>query len=246
MEGLFMRVLAVASLAASVLAAASIAARAADLPVRTQPAPVVYAPVSLWTGCYIGGNLGGSWASGDLSVTSSTGTALGSGNNSGFTGGGQIGCDYQTGAFVFGVRNMFDWSNRSSTRVIQNGAFTGYGATLKNNWVDLLTGRVGWVMQPQWLLYFQGGAAWRESTLQLFNQSAVNVGTSSGNRTGWTIGGGAEWRFAQNWSAFLEYNYADFGTTTAVFNTPALGGVTASAKSNTSLFLIGLNWRPSF
>jgi outer membrane immunogenic protein len=242
-----MRIFGLASLTASILATASMAALAADLPVRPAPmAPAVYAPVSSWTGCYLGGNLGGSWGSGDLTITAPGGTVTGSRGNSGFAGGGQVGCDWQTGAFVFGFRNMFDWSNRSSTRVVQNGPFTGFGATLENNWVDLLTGRIGWAVQPQWLLYFQGGPAWRESSLRVVNPAGVDVGSSSRTRTGWTIGGGAEWKFAPNWSTFLEYDFADFGTRTAVFSTPAFGTVTASAKSTTSLFLIGVNWRPTF
>jgi len=240
-----MRIFGLASLTASFLSAASMTALAADLPVRPAP-PVVYTPVSLWTGCYLGGNLGGSWGSGDLTITGSGGTVSGSRGNSGFAGGGQIGCDWQTGAFVFGIRNMADWSNRSSTRVVQGGPFTGFGATLENNWVDLLTGRIGWAASPQWLLYFQGGPAWRESSLRIVNPAGVDVSSSSRTRTGWTIGGGAEWKFAQNWSTFLEYDFADFGNRTAVFSTPALGTVSASAKSNTSLFLIGLNWRPTF
>ena len=38
-----------------------------------------------------------------------------------------------------------------------------------------------------------------------------DFGSASKTRTGWTIGGGVEWRFAPQWSAFLEGNYYDFG-----------------------------------
>jgi Outer membrane protein beta-barrel domain len=31
------------------------------------------------------------------------------------------------------------------------------------------------------------------------------------NRSGWTVGGGAEWMFSPGWSVFAEYNYMDFG-----------------------------------
>ena len=52
-----------------------------------------------------------------------------------------------------------------------------------------------------------------------------DFGSASKTRTGWTIGGGVEWRFAPQWSAFLEGNYYDFGnhdrtiTTNNFFNT---------------------------
>src|SRR5689334_11745320 len=85
-------------------------AYAADLPVKAPP-PAVMAPAPTWTGCYLGGNIGATWGGGE--VTTNVDAITGSSNNASFAGGGQIGCDYQTGQFVFGVRNLFDWSSRS-------------------------------------------------------------------------------------------------------------------------------------
>ena len=68
---------------------------------------------------------------------------------------------------------------------------------------------------------------------------------ASRTRTGWTVGVGSEWKFAPNWSAFVEYNHADFGTTSGTFNSPFLGPVALNAKSNADLVLFGVNWRPS-
>jgi len=94
-----MQILSFSSLTAGALLAASftaVTASAADLP-RRAPAPApVYAPVASWTGCYIGGNLGGAW--GSREITTSVGTISGSNDSARFAGGGQIGCDYQTGA----------------------------------------------------------------------------------------------------------------------------------------------------
>ena len=42
---------------------------------------------------------------------------------------------------------------------------------------------------------------------------------------------------------FVEYNHADFGTNSGTFNSPVLGPVTLSAKSDVDLVLFGLNWR---
>jgi outer membrane immunogenic protein len=238
-----MRVLSLSTLTASALLSASLTAVAADLPVKAAPAPMV--PLSTWTGCYIGGNVGGTWGSGDVTVVTGATVATRSGDNSGFAGGGQIGCDFQSGSFVFGFRNLFDWSDRESSGAFATGALTGYTATLKNNWVDLLTGRIGYSVQPNWLLYFQGGAAWRESSLSLYTPAGVLVGETGRTRSGWTIGVGSEYKFSPNWSAFIEYNYADFGTRTGVFTAP-IGTVSASAKSNVSLLLVGLNWRTNW
>ncbi|MBX9828504.1 MAG: outer membrane beta-barrel protein [Xanthobacteraceae bacterium] len=214
------------------------AASAADLPRSAPRAPAVYAPVSSWTGCYIGGNAGAGWGSGEIS--SSAGTISGSSDNARFVGGGQIGCDWQTGLWVFGIRNMFDWADAERSGTIGSGPFTGFSGTIKNDWVDLLTGRIGYAMQPNWLLYFQGGAAWRKNSLTVFNPAGVEVGSTSRTRTGWTVGVGSEYKFAPNWSVFVEYNHAGFGTTTGT--SPA--GVSFSAKSDVDVVLFGLNWRP--
>jgi outer membrane immunogenic protein len=209
-------------------------ASAADLP-RRAPAPVaVYTPAPTWTGCYIGGNAGAGWGSGDIST--SAGTVSGSSDSARFVGGGQIGCDWQTGAWVFGVRNMFDWADADRTATAANG----FSARLETDWLDLLTGRIGYAMQPNWLLYFQGGAAWRKSSLTIFNPAGVDVASTDRTRTGWTIGVGSEYKFAPNWSVFVEYNHAEFGSTTGVSPT----GVSFSAKSDVDVVLFGVNWRP--
>src|ERR1700686_1784588 len=80
------------------------AASAADLAVKARPvvAPIIATP---WTGCYIGGNVGGGWTKINTDRVSSdvAGPApanYGSEKDSGFIGGGQIGCDFQTGNLV--------------------------------------------------------------------------------------------------------------------------------------------------
>jgi outer membrane immunogenic protein len=40
------------------------------------------------------------------------------------------------------------------------------------------------------------------------------AGNSSAVSTGWTAGGGAEWRIDQHWSAKIEYQFVDLGSTT--------------------------------
>jgi hypothetical protein len=56
-------------------------------------------------------------------------------SNSGFAGGGQIGCDYQWNAWVFGFRNMFDGTSLSSSRAF---------ADTSTHWFDTLTARGVW------------------------------------------------------------------------------------------------------
>jgi hypothetical protein len=46
-------------------------------------------------------------------------------------------------------------------------------------------------------------------------QASITADSSTQWRTGWTFGAGVEYAFAQNWSAFIEYNFLDFGTKAA-------------------------------
>jgi outer membrane immunogenic protein len=253
-------------------------ASAADLP-RKAPAYVPPPPPPLtWTGCYIGANLGGVFTRQEANFGFGFGEI--SSNNSGFTGGGQIGCDYQWAGsgWVIGFRNMFNGTSGGGRTVTLNGfsdeAFNGATVNFRNQWFDALTGRLGYSWSPAWLTYFQGGAVWSKAKAEITGFGGVNggvpicgndfgfgtvncdFGSASRTRTGWTIGGGFEWRFAPQWSAFLEGNYYDFGsnnrtiTTTNFFNSSPGGfvgcdlGCSFNTKSTAATVLVGVNWRP--
>ena len=218
------------------LTAAQGTSSAADLgipappPIYAVPAPAPYG----WTGCYIGGNVGAAWAGIDITNDASSGTALG------FAGGGQIGCDLRAGAWVFGVRNMFDGTILSTSTTFSVTPFTGTAGG-RTHWFDTLTAREGYLMRPDLLLYVQGGAAWTNTDISFFNSGGTQVGKFSYNRTGWTVGIGAEWIFAPHWSAFVEYNFMGFGTQSAAF--AGCGGTCGSAKVDIQDALLGVNYK---
>ena len=198
-----------ATVALTALGSAS--ALAADLPQRPayKAVPVMVAPPPTWTGCYIGGNIGGAF--GNASASAPGGEV--SGNGSGFAGGGQIGCDYEFGGgFVIGARELLDYTSNNKSGTFGSGASVPAGTVVNfnNQWFDTLTARLGYAAQPNWLLYFQGGAAWAHTSTN-FSGPLIS-GQTSNSRTGWTIGGGVEWMFAPHWSAFLEGNYMGFGS----------------------------------
>ena len=227
-----------ATVAMAALCSAS--ALAADLPQRPvyRAEPVMMAPT--WTGCYIGGNIGGAF--GDASVSGPGGTV--STNGSGFAGGGQIGCDYQfSGGWVIGFRDMFDGTSNKKSGTFGSGLLAGDVANFNNQWFDTLTARLGYAVQPGWLLYFQGGAAWgHTSTNVTFN--GLQLGQTSNTKTGWTIGGGVEWMFAPHWSAFLEGNYMDFGSNSGTVGPPVCPtGCSISGKATEATVLVGVNYR---
>jgi outer membrane immunogenic protein len=234
------------TLLAAVIGLAAGQASAADLQ-RRAPAPAYVpppaAPPITWTGCYIGGNVGGIF--GDHKTDFGVGDH--SHNNSGFAGGGQIGCDYQfAGGWVFGFRNMFDGTSLDKDRTVVFNTGDRARVHIKNDWFDTLTGRIGYVVAPSWLLYGQGGAVWAKNSADV-TINGDDVGSLSRTRTGWTAGGGVEWMFAPNWSAFLEGNFMDFGSNNRQINT-SLGTVCDSGcgfrhKATAATVLVGVNYR---
>ena len=253
----------------SVLAAAAVGltasmASAADLP-RKAPAyvPPPAPPPLTWTGCYIGGNVGGVFTR----VKADFNIGEISHDNDGFTGGGQIGCDYQwAGGWVIGFRNMFNGTSGGGKTVTLNGfsdeAFNNATVNFSNQWFDALTARLGYGWSPAWLMYFQGGAVWSEVKAEITNLGGVggfgicnqggvtcDFGSASKTRTGWTVGGGVEWRFAPQWSAFLEGNYYDFGDRDRTLFTHNFGfggcddGCSFRTHAKAATVLVGVNWR---
>jgi outer membrane immunogenic protein len=225
---------------------------AADMPVK---APMIQAapPLYRWTGCYIGGNVGGGWTRTEhLQVAKVGGAAIVPPNNFGTSedsdviGGAQIGCDYQMGSWVIGGRGMFDFGNIRTSNGLP--AFPGF--TMQHTTKNLFTatGRLGFLLTPQLLAYAQGGGAWARTDTSVFtpppvllSESAIDV-----SRSGWTVGGGLEWMFMPSWSVFAEYNYMDFGRRDVGYTTGPLA-VGAPDVIRTKLTaqqaLVGINFR---
>jgi len=182
---------------------------AADMPVK---APLKAPPlVALsWTGCYLGGNVGGGWADKHYTDPLALPPAfdLGSHTAEGVIGGGQVGCDYQAGPWVFGAQGKFDWANLQASHLAL-GDF--YETRIRS--YETATGRIGYAFQSNFLLYVKGGGAWiSEREIKTDLATGLVEGLAKVNRSGWTVGGGAEYLFAPNWSVFAEVNYMDFGT----------------------------------
>jgi len=187
-------------------------ALAADLPrpVYKAPPPVYFFS---WTGCYIGGNVGGAWVQKEFD-TPVFGAGFGgsfSRDASGAIGGGQIGCNYQfAGGWVVGIQGDYDWTN-----VHADG--TGVFGLLAHDYhvksLASVTGRVGYAWD-RFLLYAKGGGAWERDDLT-FTFLPTGASASFGDtRSGWTIGVGGEYAFTNWLTGFVEYNYYDFGTRT--------------------------------
>jgi outer membrane immunogenic protein len=263
---------------AALALAAPLAAHAADLPVK---APYI-APVYVgWSGCYLGGNAGVDWSRSNFNWTGVTesATAFAPGaatvipaaanarlTSTGFTGGGQVGCNYQTGFLVFGVEGDINYTGLNGSRTaVSLGNTNGGPATIvpgnitesfSSHWLSTIRGRLGFA-SGHWLFYGTGGLAIANVSFAdqiCFPTAAVpicNTAASSTTRLGWAAGGGIEWMFAPGWSAKAEYLHADLGSVSYASLATGIGtgatpfpGATIQHGHNLTedLVRVGVNW----
>jgi outer membrane immunogenic protein len=172
--------------AAALVALGSAASvQAADLPYGSRGPYTVNQPLNMysWAGPYLGGNLGWDWGSVDNNPTSP----------SGFVGGVQAGYNWQTGPWVFGVEGDIQVTGASDT-------FAPW--KFSNPWFGTVRGRAGYALNNI-LFYGTAGLAFGELKGETFGLTETHT------NAGWTVGVGAEFGLAQNWSAKLEYLYVD-------------------------------------
>ncbi|NPU12932.1 MULTISPECIES: outer membrane protein [Bradyrhizobium] len=207
-------------LATVALAALAAPAAAADLAARpTYTKAPVLAPVMTWTGFYIGAM--GGYANEDADFAAMKG---------GFAG-GTIGYNWQQGAVVFGLEADAAWADISASA-------TALGVTANSKIRDWGTvrGRLGYAFGPT-LLYVTGGYAWADNRITL---SAPGISLSDSKiHSGWTVGAGAEWMFAPQWSLKGEYLYKSFGGESYTFT--GLGTL-ATGTLNVHSGQVGINY----
>ena len=230
------------------VAAMSIAAPAlaADLPVYSK-APAMIPVAYDWSGFYVGAN--GGWGTERRCFDSITaaGTFIaadGCHTTSGGVAGGQIGYRWQSASWVFGVEGQGDWANlRGSNQSIQFPAQTNRS---RIDAFGLFTGQVGYAWNTV-LLYVKGGGAVTADRFDINTTFGNALIASSGDQTRWggTVGAGAEFSFAPNWSAGVEYDHLFMGNKTNTYTTPFGGFVfqTDRVRQDVDLVTVRVNYR---
>ncbi len=252
------------------LAISAFPAMAADMPLKSLPPP---APIFTWTGCYLGGSLGGIWRTTDNVLVgvvdggSGVGAAVTAGaiptafdtGGLGWIAGGQGGCNYQAGGWVTGMETDFSSGHNVSATVTTNvPPFLPLTSSVSQDmsWIGTTRGRLGWAWGNV-LLYGTGGLAYANTSYAYAVSDVGGGGTTSvaasdsATQLGWTAGGGLEWGFGA-WSLKGEYLYYNLGvhTLTAACST-ALGGCAGPAPTvfsthfhdSGSIARVGLNYR---
>ena len=180
-----------------------------------------------------------------------TSTAANTFTPTGFTGGGQIGANYQINQFVVGLEGDINYVGLSAGRDV----FSVPGATIdhesvQSKWLATFRGRFGFAMDT-WLIYATGGfAAGQVKTSDSIDTTptggSVFAISSDATRTGWTAGGGIEWALSRAWSIKGEYLHVDLGSIDYTgFTNPAGVNLMVTAHHNfrEDIGRVGLNFR---
>lgn len=221
-------------------------------------------PPSIWTGFYLGLNIGGvagtstgadtngysvyDWAASALGMPFGFSSPYRGGHaslspQSGVLGGFQLGYNYQFAPnFVLGIETDFQGTSLAAAGSTYSlaGATDVEGITHLQNgvvdvkagvgWLGTVRGRIGYLVTPSILLFGTGGLAYGNTYANVNSYGRhwhpgheeghpENPVTPTWNnidavRVGWTVGGGAEWAFLENWSAKAEALYFDLGSLT--------------------------------
>jgi outer membrane immunogenic protein len=201
----------------------------------------------------------------------------GSFNTAGFVGGGQVGYNWQINhVWVAGLEADINYADvHGSDSIPSSSIFLGnspFNIDSRLEWFGTVRGRLGILPTDRLLVYATGGLAYGEVESHAnyingagftFSQGispdnsviVCNVGTTciagAGSRmsAGWTLGGGLEWAFANNWTIKAEYFYLNLGSQTIhSINTPALatfvpGSIATNFNDATyNIVRVGLNY----
>jgi len=233
--------------ACAAFCALALPAAAADLSVSPLGTYTPPRPIYTWTGCRLGVNIGGgaartSWNDTLGTLPSGRAGYLGDHTASGVIGGGQLGCDYQVGRFVFGIQGLYDLTGMKASNIqAQPATFTTPRDRISVGLIDEtfiqssanVTARIGYAVQPNMLLYAKAGVARNHNlynvstpsllspslTVSGFGQAVFTlppsfiVALGNNSQVGALFGTGFEWAvFGTDVSLFLEYDYLRFGT----------------------------------
>ena len=201
-------------------------ASAADL--RPPPVYLPPAPIFTWSGFYLGGQVGYAWARDNGSINNPAPGIPGlpsaiflpfTVDLNGVIGGAHLGYNLQipgwnwfsSSGVVIGLEGDVDGTSLSKRQLV--GAFPPFFQGLvdpKATVQGSIRARLG-IAWDRVLVYGTGGAVFADFTNFYNTLPLGGIDQITSTRSGWTVGGGLEYAFTNNWSLRAEYRYSDFG-----------------------------------
>ena len=168
---------------------------------------------------------------------------------SGFTAGGQLGYNFQMGAFVYGLEADASYLGGSAKDIGKYDSFSS-----KAGFLGTVRARAGLAMDRA-LLNVTGGLAYGStrngygyySDLNGFHYNGfTGTATSGGTSVGYALGAGLEYAFSDHWTARVEGLYANLGSKTVSCNPKYCGTYSVSRfkfENSSNLLRVGINYK---
>ncbi len=201
-----------------------------------------------WTGFYVGAHVdGGQSRTRSSAINTVTGAAVDPGdvNPTDWHGGMQFGYEYMTPTrVVLGIEGDVSSGGRKTTTITEASGIS----SIESNVFDSETARVrlGYALENV-VFYGTGGLAWSSNQyIRTQLVGTLNLATAGTDEavnkylSGWTAGGGIAYAFAQNWNAFAEYRYIDYGSANV---TLPFSQISETSKTSVSEINFGVNYK---
>jgi outer membrane immunogenic protein len=198
-----------------------------------------------WQGAYLGASFGWAWSSinagnNALIITNEGTVPFSHPGTNGMIGGGVLGYNAQAGSFVYGIEADLGGLDISASGS-RTDAITGRTVTVtsKGGFYGDITGRAG-VTLGNALLYGKGGFAYFTGNVHI-SEAQDNISQDSGAFTGWTAGGGLEYKISHALSIKGEYQHINLDNTNfSCCISSSLNKIDDNIVANT--FKVGINF----
>ncbi len=187
-------------------------------------------PELSWSGLYLGGQLGGAWATQQLQYTNTNyfntlgSTLLGRRfhfDPESFIGGGYLGFNFQTlSPWVLGVEGSYSGTKLRSTQ--QSPFFSEDRYTATMNGLGTVMGRLAY-NYGRWLPFLSGGWSYANTTLTLRDTAGNVKAKTEPWSNGWVVGGGFDYRISQQIAFGIAYDYSSITLQQQIMQCPNCG-----------------------
>jgi opacity protein-like surface antigen/outer membrane receptor protein involved in Fe transport len=201
-----------------------------------------------WTGFHVGASVGATWSrsvGSTIDTVTGAASALIYGSMTNWHGGIDVGYDYMAPSrLVLGMEGDVSSGGKTATTTTDMSGTSTSQLTVFDS--ESLRARLGFALDNV-LFYGTGGWAWSSNQyLRTQMTGALNLATAGTEEAvnryldGWTAGAGVAVAFAENWNAFAEYRYTDYGSSTITLPFSQLSTTAATKASTVDL---GVNYK---